>query len=397
MKTLTKIIYPVFPVLALLCFGLVPKAHAVNPPPDGGYANFNTAEGDSALFSLTNGSYNTAVGFHSLWSDTIGNYNTANGAGALLSNITGSYNTATGEVALERNTTGSYNTAGGVIALYYNNGSYNTANGYLALFNNTIGNYNTADGANALYGNTTGSSNTANGANALYANTTGSSNVAIGANAGKNLTIGSGNVCVGVNVLGVAGESNTTRIGNIYSSIANGRAVYVNSDNKIGTLASSRRFKEEIKPMGKASEAILALKPVTFRYKKEIDASRTKQFGLIAEQVEKVNPDLVTRDEEGKPETVRYDAVNAMLLNEFLKEHRKVQEQEAAVSKLTSTVAEQEAMGAQQQKELKDLTATVKGQALEIQKISAQLATASPPARGLEASKPAPKIVFNDE
>ena len=155
-------------------------------------------------------------------------------------------------------------------------------------------------------------------------NNSGSSNVGLGTNAGKNLTTGSGNVCIGAAVLGVAGESNTTRIRNIYSSVASGRAVYVNSDNKIGTLASTRRVKNDIKPMDKASEAVLALKPVSFRYKKEIDASGTLQFGLVAEEVADINADLVTRDSEGKPETVRYEAVNAMLLNEFLKEHREV-------------------------------------------------------------------------
>ena len=150
----------------------------------------------------------------------------------------------------------------------------------------------------------------------------------MGTNAGKNLTTGSGNVCIGAGILGAAGESNTTRIRNIYSSVASGRAVYINSNNKIGTLASTRRVKNDIKPMDKASEAVLALKPVSFRYKKEIDASGTLQFGLVAEEVADINADLVTRDSEGKPETVRYEAVNAMLLNEFLKEHRKNEEQE---------------------------------------------------------------------
>ena len=215
--------------------------------------------------------------------------------------------------------------------------------------------------------NTTGSNNTAVGVNALL-NNNGSSNVGLGVNAGKNLTTGSGNVCIGGAVLGVAGESNTTRIRNIYSSVASGRAVYVNSDNKIGTLASTRRVKKDIKPMDKASEAVLALKPVSFRYKKEIDASGTLQFGLVAEEVADINADLVTRDSEGKPETVRYDAVNAMLLNEFLKEHRTVEEQSRFAK---ATVA-------QQQKQIEALTAG-------LQKVSAQL----------EASKPAPQVVNN--
>ena len=209
--------------------------------------------------------------------------------------------------------------------------------------------------------------NTAHGDHALY-NATGSNNVAVGYQAGQNLTSGSGNVCIGAGVLGVAGESNVTRIRNVYSSVANGRAVYVTSDNQIGTLSSSARFKEEIKPMDKASEPIFALKPVTFRYKKEIDPAQTLSFGLIAEEVEKIDPDLVTRDAQGKPETVRYEAANAMLLNEFLKEHKKVQEQGATIAEL--------------KKEIVRLATAVKEQAAQIQKVSAQL----------EVSKHTPRI-----
>jgi trimeric autotransporter adhesin len=224
----------------------------------------------------------------------------------------------------------------------------------------------------------------------------------LGFNAGNNLTIGSGNVCIGSGVLGVAGESNTTRIKNVYASVASGRAVYVNSDNKIGTLVSSRRFKEEIKSMDKASEAILALKPVTFHYKKEIEPNGAIMFGLIAEEVEKVNPDLVARDDQGKPYTVRYDAVNAMLLNEFLKQHAKVQEQEAmiaqqrkdfqaTITKLEATIPQQQkdfqSTVAQQEKEIKALTASLKEQASQIQKVSAQL----------EMKKTAPQMVDNNQ
>jgi uncharacterized coiled-coil protein SlyX len=355
MKTLTKIVYPTLAALAFACFALLPRVQALLPPPfpDGGYPGFNTAEGDSALQSLTTGFYNTAIGFEALSFNTRGYYNTAVGYHALLSN-----------------TTGGGNTANGVYALYYNNGSFNTANGISALAYNTTGNYNTAIGANALYNNSTGSNN-----------------VGIGANAGKNLTSGGGNVCIGVNVLGLAGESNTTRIGNVYASQASGRAVYVNSDNKLGTLSSSRRFKEDIKSIGKASEAILALQPVTFRYKTEIDGSGTKQFGVVAEEVEKVNPDLVTRDEEGKPQTVRYEAVNAMLLNEFLKEHRAVEEQECrireqdvTITELQSNAARQEASIARQQTQIEALTAG-------LQKVSAQL----------ELSKAARQTVLNNQ
>ena len=235
-----------------------------------------------------------------------------------------------------------------------------------ALYSNTAGDYNTANGLKSLYSNTTGNDNTAFGVNALR-NNSGSSNVGLGTNAGKNLTTGSGNVCIGEAVLGFGGESNTTRIRNIYSSVASGRAVYVNSDNKIGTLASTRRVKNDIKPMDKASEAVLALKPVSFRYKKEIDASGTLQFGLVAEEVADINADLVTRDSEGKPETVRYEAVNAMLLNEFLKEHRTV-ENKATGSDNCRT----------EQKQIEAVTAG-------LQKVSAQL----------EASKPASQVVNN--
>jgi len=170
---------------------------------------------------------------------------------------------------------------------------------------------------------------------------------------------------------------NTTWIRNVYASVASGRAVYVNSDNKLGTLASSRRYKDEIKPMNKASEALLALKPVTFRYKKEIEPNGAIQFGLIAEEVEKVDPDLVARDAQGKAYSVRYEAVNAMLLNEFLKEHRTVQELKSTVAKQEAIIAKQrkdiQATTAQQQTEINALTATLKEQASQIQKVSAQV------------------------
>ena len=193
--------------------------------------------------------------------------------------------------------------------------------------------------------------------------------------------------------LGVAGESNTTRIRNIYASVASGRAVYVNSDNKIGTLVSSRRFKDEIKPMDKASEAILALKPVTFRYKKEIEPNSGIMFGLIAEDVEKVDPDLVTRNDKGEVETVRYEAVNAMLLNEFLKEHRKVEEQSSKIQQQEATITELRSTVAQQQKGLQAVTARLEQQASQIQKVSAQLAAANPSHGGLEVNGQAPQMV----
>ena len=247
----------------------------------------------------------------------------------------------------------------------------NTANGANALHSNTTGNRNVADGYNALFSNEIGNFNTAIGFRALYQNT-GSNNVALGFNAGSNLTDGGGNVCIGYNVLGVAGENNTTRISNIYSSVASARLVYINSDNKIGTLVSSRRFKEEIKPMDKASEAILGLKPVTFHYKKEIEPNGAIMFGLIAEDVEKVDPDLVTRNEKGEAETVRYEAVNAMLLNEFLKQHRTVEEQDRMMEEQDRTVAQQET--------------EIHALASQLQKVSNELAAASPSHGGLEVT-----------
>jgi Chaperone of endosialidase len=398
--------------LVLAGFALSPTARAqLSPPPDGGYAGDNTAEGTDSLFSLTTGTENTAIGFDALNSNTTGDSNTAtgsialgsnttgvrntaNGFAALNSNTTGERNTATGRAALTFNTTGNNNTADGHDALFSNTTAIrNTATGSFALFSNTTGPNNTAIGYFALFSNTTGNSNTASGYDALLNNTTGVGNIALGNFSGSNLTTGDSNIDVGN--LGVAGESNTIRIGtegtqtNAYfagiyqTNIARGLVVKVDSDGHLGTVGSSERFKDEIKPMNKASEAILGLKPVTFHYKKELDPEGTPQFGLIAEEVEKVNGDLVVRDKEGKPYTVRYDAVNAMLLNEFLKEHRKIEQQEATVTQQRKDF--EEAI-AQQQKEIKTLAATVKEQASQIQKVSAQL----------EMSKPAPQTVLNN-
>ena len=309
-----------------------------------------------------------------------GNFNTANGAEALFSNTTGSNNTANGLNALFSNTTGSNNTANGLNALSSNTtGGTNTANGYGALTSNTTGDRNTAVGQSALTSNTTGINNTALGLFAL-GNTTGHDNIGVGAFAGQNLTTGDFNI--DILATGVPGESNTIRIGDATQTatyiagisgavVPGGLTVIVDAGGHLGTVVSSQRFKDEIKPMDKASEVILALRPVTFRYKKDIDAVGTSQFGLVAEQVEKVNPDLVVRDADGKPFTVRYDAVNAMLLNEFIKEHGNVQEQGGTIAELKKQVAA--------------LTATVKEQAAQIQKVSAQL----------EASKPAPQVVNN--
>src|SRR6266536_935332 len=379
--------------LLLACFGLLPRAQAVVPAPDGGYPGWNTAEGTDALLNLTTGVYNTALGGQALYSNTGGSSNTAVGLNALYHNTTGGANTADGRSALWSNTTGNYNTATGYAALLYNtNGGSNTANGFAALQSNTTGSYNTADGVRALSSNTTGIHNTANGVDALLNNTTGDLNVALGFSAGVDLTTGSGNVCIGAYTFGLPGESNTTRIRNVYTSQASLRAIDVNNDNKIGTLASSRRYKENINSMDKASEALYQLKPVTFRYRKEVDRACALSFGLIAEEVAEVSPDLITRDRDGKPETVRYDAVNVMLLNEFLKEHGKNKEQEAIIAELRN--------------EVKDLAAKLKEQAAQIQKVSVQLAAASPSCGELEVSKfatgrirrggPAPRTVVNN-
>jgi Chaperone of endosialidase len=379
--------------VALAWFALSPPTQAqLSPAPDGGYPSDNTAEGTDALFNLTTGSDNTAIGFQALFSNTTGDSNTATGSIALMSNTTGVRNTANGFATLNSNTTGERNTATGRAALTFNTtGNNNTADGHdalfsnttairntatgsFALFSNTTGPNNTAIGYFALFSNTTGNSNTANGYDALVNNTTGVGNIALGNFAGSNLTTGDNNIDVGN--LGVPAEANTIRIGaegtqtNAYlagiyqTNIVNGLVVKVDSDGHLGTVGSSERFKDAIKPMDKTSEAILALKPVTFHYKKELDPEGTPQFGLIAEQVEKVNPDLVVRDADGKIYTVRYEAVNAMLLNEFLKEHRTVQG-------LKGTVA-------QQQKQIEALTATV-------QKVSSQL----------EAVRPAPRLADN--
>ena len=325
--------------LALALFALPQIAGAVTPPPDGAYPGGNTAEGQSALLNLTTGSYNTALGYLSLLSNTTGLLNTGVGAGTLLLN-TSDENTATGAAALLSNATGGQNTANGAFALFSNSaGVRNTATGDRALYSNTTGGYNTAYGAGALALNLEGASNTAVGFNALNNQVSGNGNIGFGINAGAGVTTASNVICIGAD-----GEDidDSCYIGNIFGATSpNGVAVLVNSNGRLGTMTSSKRFKEGIKPMNKASEALFALKPVAFHYKKAIDPSCTPQFGLVAEDVEKVNPDLVIRDKDGKPYTVRYDQVNAMLLNEFLKEHRTVQELKKEVVALSSIVKEQ--------------------------------------------------------
>jgi len=333
-------ILPVLIALTLGCFALSPTARAVDPPPDGGYPNENTAEGEGALFDLdTNSSPdNTAIGFNAMTLTQVAFGNTAVGSNALE----------------------------------FSGGNFNVGIGFQTLFE-IVGNDNTAVGTGALLMDQFGNNNTAVGSNAL-SNVTGNSNIGIGESAGINLTDGKNNIDIAN--AGTAGESARIRIGNNAHkktfiagisgvTVAGGVGVIIDTNGQLGTITSSKRFKEAIQPMDKASEAILALKPVTFRYKHELDPDGIPQFGLVAEQVEKVNPDLVARDDQGKPFTVRYEAVNAMLLNEFLKEHRKVEQLEATVANLITTVKEQ---------------------ASEMQKVRAQL----------ELSKSGPQTVLND-
>jgi hypothetical protein len=462
---------PLF-VVALVCFGLLPRMQAVSPTPDGCYPNFTTAEGCDALSLLTTGAANTGLGWRSLFSNSDGSFNTGVGGGALTLNNADS-NTAVGAVALLLNTDGEENTAVGTGALLYNDGgngnnavgafalhdnidgnnnnafgpgalfknihaSFNTAVGAQALFfndisGNNVARFNTAVGASALNSNTDGSSNTAVGYQALFSNdvgfgnaavgdssltsnssganntamgsraltandtgnfntavglralednVSGGDNTAIGSDAGRDVD-GSGNICIGSGAFGFPGQDGIIQIGGQFSGHdacyidgIYGRAwgtadmaVRIGNDGKLGTVVSSRRFKHDIKQMDKASEAILALKPVTFHYSR--DANNTPAFGLIAEDVAEVNPDLVIRDKEGKPYSVRYEDVNVMLLNEFLKEHRRNEDQEATIARLIAT-------DTRQQTQIEALTAA-------LQKVSAQL----------EASKPAPQVVNN--
>ena len=349
---LRTIIPSLFIGLTLLC-SPGPKAFGVSPPPDGGYPGGNTAEGASALLTLTTGGYNTAVGFFSLISNSTGQFNTATGAGALLlnngdptkeeasensafgagallSNTTGIRNTANGAFALFSNTTGFGNTANGSSALYSNTiGSVNTATGFGALFFNTIGSANTATGRDTLHSNTIGTNNTAFGLAALALNTTGSNNVALGFNAATGVTTANNVIAIGT---AGANVSDSCYIGNIFGTFntAQSAVVYIDPDGRLGTGPSARRFKKDIADMGAASEVLLSMRPVTFHFKTqdtEKAGREISQFGLIAEEVAEVNPDLILRDKEGEIYSVRYDAVNAMLLNEFLKAHSKMEEQ----------------------------------------------------------------------
>ncbi len=382
-------------------------------------ADSNTAVGAGALLLNTTDEQNVAVGTDALVLNDSGSFNNAVGAFALFNNTTGSNNTATGQNALLNNTTGFNNTATGLETLVSNNGNNNTATGIHALYSNTTGNENTSTGVDALFNNTEGNDNTAAGKAALFNNATGDANVAVGwfalinnvagtnntavgagalqnnisngnialgTNAGANLTAGQFNIDIGNE--GVSDEGNTIRIGDanqtatfiagirdVTTGVADAIPVVIESAGQLGTMSSSKRFKKDIRPMDNASESVLALEPVRFQYKR--DSKGTPQFGLIAEEVAKVNPDLVVRDHKGEIYSVRYEAVNAMLLNEFLKEHRKVQEQEATIARLKSTMVQQ----------TEAVTAHLKEHDAQIQKVSAQA----------ELNKPAPQTVLNNQ
>ncbi len=431
--------------IALCWFALSPPLKAQDCPSICTAIGGNTGLGVNALTSVNPGAggiNNTAVGLNALTANTAGFYNVAIGSGALQSNIGGDFNMAIGAEALSQNNA-NFNLAIGFRVGFMNTtGKHLTGIGAAAMRNNTTGDFNTAIGADALRENTTSSDNVAVGDSALAAYngltagidgfntalgsisltaltsgfqntavgrraleflTSGNNNVAVGWRVGDGLTTGNGNtfigfqggsnegpnvdnvICVGTRGDTNGGETTPNRcyIGQIFGITTGntGSPVLIDFDGQLGTISSSRRFKKDIKPMDQASEAILALKPVTFHYKDRRDgkkAQETPEFGLIAEDVAEVNPDLVVNDKHGDIYSVRYEVVNVMLLNEFLKEHKKVEGQQASIADLKSTVA-------LQRKEMQDLTAQLKEQAAQIQKVSAQL----------EASKPAPKVVAN--
>jgi Chaperone of endosialidase len=405
LKNYRKRVMPtLFPVVCVLVwFAIVPLIRAVVPAPDGGYPGFNTAEGQNALFNLTTGAgallfntarENTAFGTAALLFNNTGVANTAVGAAALLNNTEGGFNTSIGDFALSHNTTGSNNTANGVQALFSNtSGDRNTATGWQALVNNTGANNNTAHGFEALHNtnagnntgigfdaleaNTTGNNNTAIGANALR-NATGSSNIALGGGAGVNVMAGSNNIEIGTS--GAGADDNTIRIGLegtqtqtfVAGILGNGpfgcdlTIDAVTGQIGVGGCVSSERFKKDIDSMDKASEAIFSLKPVTFHYKN--DKTNNPQFGLIAEEVAKVNPALIAVDKEGRPYSVRYQQINAMLLNEFLKEHRRGEQQDCKIQAQETTIAELRS-------EIRNLAAMVNEQASQLQKVSAWIET----------------------
>jgi len=306
----------------------------------------------AARFIHNFGTNNSFIGENAGNFTMTGDANTASGAGALQSNTTGKYNAASGYHALHSNTTGEANAASGAQALSNNTtGLANTASGGAALYYNTIGTYNTASGHHALANNTTGNDNTAVGAGALFGNETGTNNIAIGRNAGLSLTTGSSNIAIGN--AGVAGEATTIRIGSVQTrafiagirgvttSGADAVAVVVDSSGQLGTVSSSRRVKENIADMDATSSALMKLRPVTFHDKNDKNPrGRTLQYGLVAEEVAKVAPGLVARSADGQIETVYYQFLAPMLLNEYQKQQRIIEVQGAELSKQRLQIAE---------------------------------------------------------
>ena len=426
-------------LLAVSGFTLSQVQAAVDTPDPGGKPVSNTADGQNALLSITTGIHNSAFGFDALLSNSTTNFNSGFGAGALLSTNgdptagEGIENTAVGTAALFSNTTGGSNTAVGAFALFTNtDGGGHTAVGAGALVNNNASGFlssNTAVGISALNASTSGGANVAIGEGALLSIETGSANTAIGALAGASYTADeTSNICIGAATGGSAGDNNTIRIGDSLpsggidvidggpaanfvligtdlntggisigtligfgnASIANGlstttgasscniggifnqtppagsHGVVVGPNNQLADATlSSRRFKKDIAPIDKLSKGILALRPVTFHWKN--DNTNEPEFGLVAEEVAEVNLDWITRNPQGEISGVRYETIPILLLNEFLKEHKKVEEQQANIAELKSTVGV--------------LTAQLKEQAAQIQKVSSQLEMGKPTTR----------------
>jgi hypothetical protein len=354
----------------------------------------NTAVGAQALYSNRAGAYNSALGAVALSSNTTGGYNTATGGYALFYNLTGSNNTAAGSSALQSNTTGSRNNAAGSNAMFNNTsaddnnamgygalysnmtGTLNNAVGNFSLYYNTTGNNNSGVGYAALYHNTTGSSNNAQGFYAMQSNTSGNNNIALGEYAGYNLTTGSSNIDIGNR--GVAGESSVIRIGTgaaatYISGISNakvtGSAVYVTAAGQLGALASSERYKTAIASMGAGSAKLDQLRPVTFRLK--TDPQRVLQYGLIAEEVAKVYPELVLSDAAGNIEGVRYEELAPMLLNEVQRQRHAMTSQDQKLAALGEQLRQMQ----RQFDALKDVNAATQAALLKLQERGGLVAT----------------------
>jgi hypothetical protein len=330
-------------------------------------ASNNTASGGNALFFNTTGSNNTASGYEALFTNATGGNNTASGALALCSNTTGGSNTASGYQALY-STNASANTASGYQALYSATASNNTADGFEALYSDTTGSENTTDGNQALLSNTTGSDNTASGFFAMFFSSTGSQNTAYGISALGANGSGNNNIAIGyeaaINVSGgnsnnihigsqgSSGDSGTIRIGTSgtqtsffaagVSGVTVGSAVPVMIDSatgQLGTVSSSRRFKEDIQDMGDASRDLMRLRPVTFRYKQPFaDGSKPMQYGLIAEEVAGVYPDMVVHSADGQVETVKYQMLTPMLLNEVQRHESEIQDLQAEFNQMEAAL-----------------------------------------------------------